>query len=177
MEKIKWWKQTFACSRYTDTKTKTILSHWQRLFSRAGNAVWNPLVKTTDYVTHARTHCWKIKCWTGDWEQTRHFLSPFSFEFTWTEVREVKQILPSSSDVPLREVGLDVGGATQSSFWQLHLPLMSNLEENTVWDPHMGRKYVEFTFWKRAGAPLHSHASSLVCRPLSCLSGVTVFKE
>lgn len=60
MEKRKWWKQTFACSRYTETKTKTILSHRQRLFSRAGNAVWNPLVKTTDYVTHtharARTH-------------------------------------------------------------------------------------------------------------------------
>lgn len=59
----------------------------------------------------ARTHFWKIKWWTGDWEQNRHFLSPFSFEFTWTrQVREVKQILPSPSDVPLRGVGLDAGG-------------------------------------------------------------------
>lgn len=47
---------------------------------------------------------------------------------------------------------LDAGGATRSSFWQLHLPLTSNLEENTVWDPHTGRKYAEFTFWKRSSS-------------------------
>lgn len=129
------------------------------LFSRAGDAFWNPPVKANHWLCqhmhghrhrhgHARTHCWKIKCWTGDWEQNRHFLSPFSFEFTWREqVGEVKQIFPGLSEVPQRGVGLHVGGTMQTSFWQLLSPLTSYLEQTIVWDPHRGRRYVEFTFW------------------------------
>lgn len=127
----------------------------QRLFSRAGDAFWTPMVKANHWRwrcihrhRHAHTHCWKIKCWTGDQEQNRHFLSPFSFEFTWREeVREVKQILPSLSEVPLQGVGLHVGGTMLTSLWQLLTPLTSSLEQTIVWDPHMGRRYVEFTFW------------------------------
>lgn len=99
------------------------------------------------YVHAPRAHVWKIKCWTGDWEQNRRFLSPFRFEFTWTRrVGEVKQILPSPSDVPLRGGRGGRGGwmygdrggvGMQSSFWQLLWPLTSKLEQNKgLGSPH-----------------------------------------
>lgn len=127
----------------TQTKTE---SSWNRDGQRLKSSGEGDTCTDTHTGMHTHTHRWEIKCWTGDREQNRHFLSPFSFEFTWREeVREVKQILPSLCEVPLRGVGVHVGGTMLTPLWQLLTPLTSSLEQTTILDPHMGSGYVEFT--------------------------------
>lgn len=134
-----------------------------------------------------RARVWKIKCWTGDWEQNRRFLSPFSFEFTWTRrVGEVKQILPSPSDVPLRGGGgaggvgcMGIGGGGHAKLF-LTAALAINIQARTKQEsgiPTQAESMPSLCFgsWKSAGAPRYSRASSVECRPLSCLTGPAIF--
>lgn len=149
---------------------------------------WSPAAKASRWQwrcmhrhTHTgmRTHTprWEIKCRTGDREQNRHFLSPFSFEFTWREeVREVKQILPSLCEVPLR----GLGGACRGYYANLSLTAAYSINVFPVTDRGPGSTHGQQRcglYIGNAGklvmliSPHRSRASSLECRALWRLGG------
>lgn len=81
--------------------------------------------------------------------------------------------------MPLQGVGLDVGGGGgvggchAKPFLTAALAINSQARTTESGIPTQAESMSSlcFEFWKSAGAPRHSRASSVECRPLSCLTG------
>lgn len=104
--------------------------------------------------------------WLREKQPFSLWLSPSSHESKWIgQVMEVKQILPSPCELPLRG-GVGWGGAIETSSWQLLLSLPCYLGLNTLWDPQLGKMVwgsIFLPFRKKASLlSFHAHRSLLL---------------